>query len=447
MDLPPSPKPPSSSNEDSSMAKAIAPLTLDLSTTPYVPFSFRACRFLQLPPELRRLIYAYALIDPDRLTIRHSPFCPHYPGRSSTDLEEPPFLTTMYYHSKCKCLRRQGMNLLLANRQIHAEASPLFWSKNSFDFDFGQPRIPDETQPWHQHIQGASMLTLSLDESGPGLLNRHRVAAGRGLGTHRWEAVFLKCPNLRTLELCPMFLDQLYDQYAQLPAHCPHLKHITLTYLLNVAISDPASDLGRPYIFIKVTDPLPLRLQDEEAYRVAINRFTTNLCVHVRVALTEQVLLPPADPRFPRRFRLPSHLDDQTTHITFSLRDGTQRRFPIYGLPNSPATRTRHGKQHLFDQLQRRAAGLPSRQEEEDAQAKREEERRKADEAEKSKVKEGVWRKAFDERMKAKERAVRDKEEEEREAKQKANQKARLRRKVRKQERSKAEERKRVPPK
>ncbi|KAK2809989.1 hypothetical protein FQN50_003405 [Emmonsiellopsis sp. PD_5] len=42
---------------------------------------------------------------------------------------------------------------------------------------------------------------------------------------------------------------------------------------------------------------------------------------HVRIALTEHVLLPPPDPAPPNLFGLPSHLNDQTTHTTFSLRD------------------------------------------------------------------------------------------------------------------------------
>ncbi|KAK2812728.1 hypothetical protein FQN50_001056 [Emmonsiellopsis sp. PD_5] len=444
MDLPPSPRPPSSSSisDDNSMAKAMAPLTLDLSTTPYVPFSFRACKFLQLPPELRRLIYAYVLIEPDRLAKRHSPFCSHYPGRSSTAPEAPPFLTDRYYYSKCKCLRRQGMNLLLANRQIHAEASPVFWSKNSFDFAV-ESKVPAGTQSWHQHLQRASMSALALGCTGANLLIRYQSGVGRSLMTKQWD-VFFKCPNLRTLELCPTFLYKMYNEYTQLPAHCPHLKHITLAYLMHVEV---CKDEGL-FIFVKVTDPLPLRLENEEAYHVAITSFITNLCIHARVALTEHVLLPPPDPTEPGIFGLPGHLTDQTTHISLSLRDGTRRRFPIYGLPNSPATRTRHAKQCIFDELQRRAAGLPSRKEEEAAQAKREEKQR--DEVEKSKAKEQEvlrLRKRANEIMKARERATRDREEEEREAKQSANRKARLRRKVRKLERSKAEERKRVPPK
>ncbi|KAJ0163389.1 hypothetical protein CTA2_3076 [Colletotrichum tanaceti] len=120
---------------------------LTLTIRPDFPLPPRPRRrdvpFLQLPREVRDRIYRYSLEEPKRHEIPHAADCflrstnfllwepPAFLIKSVTICENPHRLDTS---SACDCDRRRCLNLLLANRQIHAEAAPVFWSRNTFCF-------------------------------------------------------------------------------------------------------------------------------------------------------------------------------------------------------------------------------------------------------------------------------------------------------------------------
>ncbi|TQN66666.1 hypothetical protein CSHISOI_08768 [Colletotrichum shisoi] len=121
--------------------------TLTLTIRPDFPLPPRPRRrgilFLQLPREVRDQIYECSLVEPKRHDISHEADCSHKSTQSQ--LWEPPaFLLKnvmirenpyrLVAESACDCDKRKCMNLLLANRQVHAEAAPVFWSRNAFCF-------------------------------------------------------------------------------------------------------------------------------------------------------------------------------------------------------------------------------------------------------------------------------------------------------------------------
>lgn len=109
------------------------------------PSNHNTSRLLQLPPELRDIIYWYALVEPSKWNKRHSLKCQFRnldaPG------ETPPFAmsytsgsrshktTEAYMYCYTHCLRRQGLGLLRTCKQLYEEASPFLWNENTFCFD------------------------------------------------------------------------------------------------------------------------------------------------------------------------------------------------------------------------------------------------------------------------------------------------------------------------
>ena len=122
-------------------------ITPNILTIKYVERP-KSSLFLELPRELRDLIYWYALVEPRKWDKRHNSSCPYYNPLAGG--EEPPFrynegANDPYYGNpktseimrQCHntCVRRKCLGLLRANRQIHEEASPILWDENTFCFD------------------------------------------------------------------------------------------------------------------------------------------------------------------------------------------------------------------------------------------------------------------------------------------------------------------------
>src|SRR2546423_12257403 len=81
-------------------------------------------RLLRLPREIRDLVWASTLLEDIKWNRRHNLTCPKR-SRNKTDTEEPPWIfpycTSSHYGPQksmpCECARREGLNLLFANRQ------------------------------------------------------------------------------------------------------------------------------------------------------------------------------------------------------------------------------------------------------------------------------------------------------------------------------------------
>ena len=111
-------------------------------------------RFLQLPRELRDVIYRYALIEPRKWDKRHQPDCFYYDP--TAERETPPFRViakclqrpfqdipkeTLQCHQTC--VRRKALGLISVNKQIRDEASPIFWSNTTFCVEHDDVPIND----------------------------------------------------------------------------------------------------------------------------------------------------------------------------------------------------------------------------------------------------------------------------------------------------------------
>ncbi|KAF4809547.1 hypothetical protein CGCTS75_v014747 [Colletotrichum tropicale] len=140
----------------------------------------RKLGFFTVPIDIRYEIYKLVLIDPVlRWDKRHklNCVCKTFNPRMS---EPPPFLMISVNINErgvttttdCDCAKREGMNLLLANRRVHEEAAPIFWSHNTFCCLAGWDVIGatdyalrPETLTWIKHIS-ITNTSLSLDPSG-----------------------------------------------------------------------------------------------------------------------------------------------------------------------------------------------------------------------------------------------------------------------------------------
>ncbi|KAJ5004773.1 hypothetical protein K4K48_009007 [Colletotrichum sp. SAR 10_66] len=103
---------------------------------------------LGLPLELRTQIWRAALVSPPKHSLDHHADCHFRQNHTRTSIEPPahlvleptlelvePRLYPWDAPSQCRCAKRRGLNLLLASRQVHAEAAPLFWGENTFVFE------------------------------------------------------------------------------------------------------------------------------------------------------------------------------------------------------------------------------------------------------------------------------------------------------------------------
>lgn len=98
--------------------------------------------FLDLPPEIRDVIYELVLVETPRHQRRHTATCDWLklpPSHERRDLlneigsgsgigPNPPI--------PCRCAKRRNLAILSVNRQIYNESSYVLWTKNVFSFDW-----------------------------------------------------------------------------------------------------------------------------------------------------------------------------------------------------------------------------------------------------------------------------------------------------------------------
>lgn len=113
---------------------------------------------LRPPQELRDIVYQYTLVEPRKWDKRHSKTCAFHntdmPAETPYRISEPacshfsnagspvPICNIHQCEDSCSretckqtCLRRSGLVLLRANKQIYREASPIFWHNLVLCFD------------------------------------------------------------------------------------------------------------------------------------------------------------------------------------------------------------------------------------------------------------------------------------------------------------------------
>ncbi|KAK7921381.1 hypothetical protein PG985_009403 [Apiospora marii] len=194
--------------------------------------------FLQLPREIRDVIYESVLVEPPKYQRRHKATCT-YSSLTPTCAEKPPFCTEEVPHREhfCHCAKRRHLAVLLANRQIYDEGSRVLWQKNVFSFC--------STERFHQWIASISaekrslirhiaiyLITHWLQRRHVGN-QRDVILDGRLLQTLR------SCANLRRLDLGPA---RMPDGFVMtLSRQLPYLKSLRiagftpLAYLLSAS--------------------------------------------------------------------------------------------------------------------------------------------------------------------------------------------------------------------
>lgn len=208
------------------------------------------CRLIDLPAELRNLIYRFALIDPPFWKKRHSPFC-EYSARTIDDIPIPPMALIMWPTKhplpQCPCTRRQGIKLLRTCRQIHHEASPIFWSNNVFLFnkrvDFitcvGGTMSPSDRN-WLTHVV---VVDPQWNISHPLRTSADRDGLANGTSSsHLWD-VLLHCKGLRRADLEPDYLDYQGQQIRKINRKLPNLRDLRAARLHFRAYMAPPEDV------------------------------------------------------------------------------------------------------------------------------------------------------------------------------------------------------------
>ncbi|KAK2759062.1 hypothetical protein FQN54_003161 [Arachnomyces sp. PD_36] len=400
--------------------------TIDLSDPSFRPQRLHKTGFFKLPRELRDIIYAYVLVEPYYLDRRHSASCEESdPGCDKP--ETPPFIAPCY----SRCNRRRGLGLLLVNRLIHDEATPIFWGRNVHCFcspgEFREnvsSRLRKRYRDYIQHVHIVFPYQPHTPHSGTEAL---------------WKAIFL-CKNLRTLELGPDLLEFVYHlYYSNLRSSLPHLESLAMIKLQKYECQHLPT-LEKYRIWVKTTKKIPLD-QSESQLHEAVRDFKTNHVVHVNHHVEKYFLHSKPDWPASRYPQFDPHLKDNNSVQTVTLRDGSVVDLPIYGLPSSPATRMQRFRQKYFEQNRRKVAGLPSL-----GEAKIAERIKDAREVKKERLNIEEEREREREREEKKMEQEKFREEQEiAESKTKKNQRAHKQRKVRKAEKIKQEERKRVP--
>lgn len=196
------------------------------------------------------MIYHYALIDPPFWDKRHSPFC-HYSAKTVDDIPVPPVALTMWPTKHplpaCPCTRRQGLKLLRTCRQIHSEASPIFWSHNVFLFnervDFitcvGGTMSPADRN-WLSHVvvvepQKSPIHEVRTGRDVNGILNGTSAA-------DLWE-VLLTCRGLRRADLEPDYFDFQGREMKRIPRRLPNLVSLRACRLHYRTYMAPSEDV------------------------------------------------------------------------------------------------------------------------------------------------------------------------------------------------------------
>jgi hypothetical protein len=172
----------------------------------------------KLPSEIREVIYSYILIEPTLWDKRHVWTCQFCDRDSCGE-------SVVWQSTECKCAKRQGLSLLMTNRQIYHEAFPIFLSRNTLCF-------------WREAWDAIAF----LPNLNPFCRDSIRHISLLGSNDHMWYSsgsprrvweTILSCRNLRTLQVQPCHIRHLAEDDAagleDLQISLPHLKTLYIS--------------------------------------------------------------------------------------------------------------------------------------------------------------------------------------------------------------------------
>lgn len=294
---------------------------------------------LQLPWEIREPIFALALEEPVRHARRHHALC-KFSVRNTTVPETPPYSMD---DRCCRCTRRRNTGLLLTNRQIYNEASPIFWRQTMFCFksvfDFHDAITHDEVGMFYH--DSLHHIRIDLEEEGE--------QYGNSNNARMWDALET-CRNLRRLELNIINMTHI-DKICDLPLTHPHLETVRCFWIVQSKhFYDNAYKVPGNLLFFEVECDIPRYLIPTRAERVRnyfhhnANRFRSfvernpNLFETLRCLKMGKRVCLKDYPRLKRGFHEPYK---KILHkVLEPLLTAT-----VYGLPNSKATVEAHNKE------------------------------------------------------------------------------------------------------
>ncbi|KAK2027796.1 ribosomal protein L32 [Colletotrichum zoysiae] len=364
-------------------------------------------RLLGLPLELRNHIYRHALVAPPKHSRTHDDDCHFRHNHTATSIEPAacfvldvatdPIPRDYYIYRRdpplqCRCAKRAALNLLLACRQVYREATPVFWSANTFVFyhadDFTVcvgARLRAACRPLLRHVYIAS----ATREDGQLWTTRNILSSAwipGGGAIPRWLqfwGVLKQCRGLRTLAVQPEVVRRHGADLAALGRWLPALERLELTWVgkykdERVALSPDGRDfllcgsVQRETMFVRAAQAVDLGAADfggaawcKELYR----DFTTNFCVHLDTIVRSRFLGCDADG--PDRDRVELHagrvaagLTDARRTWTVELPTGKTARLDFLAVPQSRETRMRLKKVRMARDAARRASGKPTAAEE-----------------------------------------------------------------------------------
>lgn len=348
--------------------------------------------FLRLPREVRDMVYIYALVQPIKWKRRHQLDCQLCP-RTCDTFEQA--LCTYGTAQPCGCIKRTGLNLLLANRQIHQEAAPIFWSKNAHCFtqssvvyhgapqpelirDVGQTLRPEYRLLLRHLSVTIDRWTLLAMPINP--ISMSPAQREKALGV--WQ-VILQCAGLQRLEIHPCFAvpgwqeAEPYSQLVDTHTILPNLKSFSWQIATLVQVEENTTE--EDWSGFPVRYPLPClttlpvcldTLNTYQAVRQAMRDFETNFLVHLNYAVETQLLglsdeqaLLPFSRLKEHSYRLRGGLNDRNKSIVLHLRDKTDITVELLGLPISPETRKQQGRQRYLNDILLKRQGKPTARE------------------------------------------------------------------------------------
>ncbi|KAH8912411.1 hypothetical protein BR93DRAFT_922372 [Coniochaeta sp. PMI_546] len=345
--------------------------------------------FLGLPRELRDTIYNMVLIESCRWERRHSSLCDLCPRDTGT-FERPVFDDG----SSCKCRLRRNMGLLLANRQIHRETAPIFWSQNVFHFDtaadFAESVGSTLRREYVELLQHVSIVRVAWQDYQYDWFTRQERPRRDSGGSAMWPVLF-RCTGLKYIEIgvdnvyrAPGLDDGNHDCTSFIPklrAELPHLRELALTTILVYDVNPKTSRVDprmgwwdappmkeRHLLYAKAQKPLELEeIITADDAKEAVRAFKTNFAVHIKFAMETTLLgvnendfsTDPTEP-YVSGYALANDLNDSSTLHALKLRDGTVATVRLLGLPISQQTRIRHVKERWKEDARRKSAGKPT---------------------------------------------------------------------------------------
>ncbi|KAI1114590.1 hypothetical protein F5Y14DRAFT_413859 [Nemania sp. NC0429] len=234
-----------------------------------------------LPPELRNLVYKFALVGPPTW---------HHPYNAECCLPKPENgrparACQLFSHKYSVCRGRPGTGLLQVSRAINREASPIFWSQNVFCFVSGDDfvdcvgaRLRSEYRSLLRHIyilgtfHNLWAFHRSLDvESKP------------------FETTIRQCTGLRTIGIdvgkpddpCPR--DHLETRYVKMLADMVPPKvqfnFLQLSLTTDLSYAEPRI----PNVYYRCLYQKPYSVHDEPAAGKRTSTLAPLLMQHCRV--------------------------------------------------------------------------------------------------------------------------------------------------------------------